>query len=393
MIHRSLSGELHDDPRRSGAASRPRPPSRPRLSRPPPGRPRRRRLAGLVAAAALAALGCGAGASSQPASPATQPAAPMTPAQIAARATPAVVTIRGDGSLGAGFLVREDGWIATNFHVIAGAADLKVILWDQSEHPVLEVLAFDEDRDLAIVRIHARRKLPLLPLGDSGAVRPGDPVVAIGHPLGLADTVSNGLVSAVRVVDPALTLLQISAPIAPGSSGGPLFNERGEVIGVAAAVATQGQNLNFGVPAAYLKKLLVHPDPVPLSTFAAETAEEGTALPPVKRAVPRHALALLRGCTEDDLLVLARTMDGAIQVGSPLYNQGDFASCYHIYEGAALDMERRLGAACKGPKQALAEGRRKAAGLDDNAAQAWAMRDAFDGLLDVILRKVHGDVE
>ncbi|XXX79632.1 trypsin-like peptidase domain-containing protein [Sorangium sp. So ce134] len=382
MNHRSLRGELHDDDRRPSAA----PPSR---SRPP----RRRlwpRLSGLLAAAALAALGCGAGSSGQPASSAPSPAA-MTPAQIAARATPAVVTIRGDDSLGAGFLVREDGWIATNYHVIAGSADLKVVLWDQSEHPVLEVLAFDEDRDLAIVRIHAPRKLPLLSLGDSRAVRPGDPVVAIGHPLGLADTVSNGLVSAVRVVDPALTLLQISAPIAPGSSGGPLFNERGEVIGVAAAVATQGQNLNFGVPADYLKSLLVHPDPVPLSTFAAETADEEQALPAVKRSVPHHALTILRGCTEGDLLVLARTMDGAIQVGSPLYNQGDFASCYHIYEGASLDMERRLGPACRGPRQALAEGRRKAAGLDDNAAQAWAMRDAFDGLLDVILRKVHGD--
>ncbi|XXY46950.1 trypsin-like peptidase domain-containing protein [Sorangium sp. So ce269] len=386
MNHRSLPGELHDDDRRPGAA----PPPRPH----PPRRPVWPRLAGLVAAAAaLAALGCGAGSSGQHASAASREAAAMTPAQIAARATPAVVTIRGDGSLGAGFLVREDGWIATNFHVIAGMPDLQVVLWDQSEHPVIEVLAFDEDRDLAIVRIHAPRKLPLLPLGDSGAVRPGDPVVAIGHPLGLADTVSNGLVSAVRVVDPALTLLQISAPIAPGSSGGPLFNERGEVIGVAAAVATQGQNLNFGVPAAYLKKLLVHPDPVPLSTFAAETADEEPALPAVKRSVPHHALSLLRGCTEGDLLVLARTMDGAIQVGSPLYNEGDFASCYHIYEGAALDMERRLGAACRGPKQALAEGRRKASRLDDNAAQAWAMRDAFDGLLDVILRKVHGDAD
>jgi hypothetical protein len=316
----------------------------------------------------------------------------MTPAQIAARAMPAIVTIRGDRSMGAGFVVRENGWIATNFHVIAGAPELTVVLSDQSEHPVIEVLAFDEDRDLAVIRIHAPRRLPQLSLGDSAAVQPGDPVVAIGHPLGLADTVSNGLVSAVRVVDPALTLLQISAPIAQGSSGGPLFNDRGEVIGVAAAVSTQGQNLNFGVPSGYLRKLLAHPDPVPLSTFAAETAEE-ESLPRVKRSVPRHALSLLRGCSEGDLLVLAKTMDGAIQVGSPLYNQGDFASSYHVYAGAALDMERRLGAACKGPRQALAEGRRKAAALDDTAAQAWAMRDAFDGLLDVILRKVHGDDE
>jgi hypothetical protein len=83
-------------------------------------------------------------------------------------------------------------------------------------------------------------------------------------------------------------------------------------------------------------------------------------------------------------------MDGAIQVGSPLYNQGDFASCYHVYAGAALDLERRLGAACKGPRQTLGDGRRRAAELDDAAAQAWAMRDAFDGLLEVILRKVRG---
>src|SRR5688500_17856949 len=103
MNHRSLPGELHDDDGRSSAA----PPPHPRPRR----RPRWRRPAGLLAAAALAALGCGAGSGGQPASAASQPAA-MTPAQIAARATPAVVTIRGDGSLGAGFLVREDGWIA-----------------------------------------------------------------------------------------------------------------------------------------------------------------------------------------------------------------------------------------------------------------------------------------
>lgn len=384
MNHRGLPGELHDDDQRSCAA----PPSRLQ----PPRRPVWPRASALLAAATLAALGCAATSADQPALSASQPAA-MTPAQIAARAMPAVVTIRGDGSLGAGFLVREDGWIATNFHVVAGMPDLKVVLADQSEHPVLEVLAFDEARDLAIVRIHAPRRLPLLSLGNSGAVRPGDPVVAIGHPLGLADTVSNGLVSAVRVVDPELTLLQISAPIAPGSSGGPLFNDHGEVIGVAAAVSTQGQNLNFGVPADYLKLLLVRPDPVPLSTFAAETADEERGLPAVKRSVPHHALAILRGCTEGDLLVLARTMDGAIQVGSPLYNQGDFASCYHVYAGASLDMERRLGPACRGPRNALVEGRRKAAGLDDEAAQAWAMRDAFDGLLEVILRKVHGEAQ
>src|SRR5262249_7963339 len=177
-----------------------------------------------------------------------------TPAQIAAGATPAIVSIQSSDSLGTGFVVRADGWIATNLHVIAGADQLVVVLPDKSEHPVHQVIAWDDDRDLAILKIDAT-KLPVLTLGDSTRVHAGDPVVAIGHPLGLEDTVSNGLVSAVRVVDEGLTVLQISAPIAPGSSGGPLFNERGEVIGVAAALITEGQNLNFGVPSQYLKQL------------------------------------------------------------------------------------------------------------------------------------------
>jgi serine protease Do len=347
----------------------------------------------LAAAVALATLACGpapaptvAAPPRATARPVASPPAPvtLTPAQIAARATPAVVTIRGPSSLGTGFVVRADGWIATNLHVIAGSRELLVILPDRTELPVRQVLAIDDKRDLAIVGVDAK-KLPLLALGDSDAVRAGDPVVAIGHPLGLEDTVSNGLVSAVRVLDPTMTVLQISAPIAPGSSGGPLFNDKGEVIGIAAAVSRQGQNLAFGVPVAYLKKLLENTSPIPFEAFAAATT---APLPRVVRAVPQHELAVLQGCADGDLQLLALTVENAIQVGAPLYNDGNFAACYHVYEGAALDAERKLKAACRGPKKALGDGRRKAAGLNDAAAQAWAMRDAFDGLMEVIARKL-----
>src|SRR5262249_15007938 len=161
-----------------------------------------------------------------------------------------------------------------------------------------------------------------------------DPVVAIGHPMGLEDTVSNGLVSAVRVVDPSLTLLQISAPIAPGSSGGPLFNATGEVIGVATLVSRAGQNLNFGVPIGYLKLLLTKADPIPFEEFAATTP-----LPDVKRNIVHHNMSILVGCGEGDLRLLAEQLDSAVQIGAPLYNEGNFAACYHIYEGASLDAE------------------------------------------------------
>src|SRR5262245_9586019 len=84
------------------------------------------------------------------------PVTPLSPAQIAARATPAVVSIRSPDSLGTGFVIRKDGWIATNLHVIAGAEDLIVATRDKREYPVIEVLGMDEARDLAILRIDAK---------------------------------------------------------------------------------------------------------------------------------------------------------------------------------------------------------------------------------------------
>ncbi len=319
--------------------------------------------------------------------PQTPPAPPaaLTPAQIAAKATPSVVQIRSPNSLGTGFIVRKDGWIATNLHVIAGARELVVSTQDRHEYPVVDVLGVDPAQDLALLRIEAK-DLGVLVLGDSDAVHPGDSVVAIGHPFGLEDTVSNGLVSAVRVLDPAHTVLQISAPIAPGSSGGPLFSDKGEVIGVATFYSTQGQNLNFGVPIRYLKTLLDDTHPVPLSVFADATARPSD-LPHIKRDIPHHDVKLLAGCTPDDLERAARIMAEAIDVGAPAYNQHHFAACYHIYDGAAADMEKRLPATCTGPKKAMRDGRARAQKLDDPAAQAWALRDAFDGLMEVILRK------
>jgi serine protease Do len=329
-----------------------------------------------------------------PAPVAPPPPAALTPAQIAARATPAVVSITSPNSFGTGFVIRKDGWVATNLHVIAGASELTVVTADRHEYPVVEVLGFDELHDLALVRIEAK-EMSVVSLGDSDLVRAGDSVVAIGHPLRLEDTVSNGLVSAVRVLNPAQSVLQISAPIAPGSSGGPLFSDKGEVIGVATFYGLKGQNLNFGVPVRYLKALLEDTHPVPLATFAEATREvthdaphDGPALPQIKRDVPSHDVKLLAGCSDGDLEHAARIVREAIEVGAPVYNQKHFAACYHIYEGAAVDVEKRLPATCPGPKKAMHDGRTKAQKLDDPSLQAWAMRDAFDGLIDVILRKV-----
>ena len=84
---------------------------------------------------------------------------------------------------------------------------------------------------------------------------------------------------------------------------------------------------------------------------------------------------------------MVKMIGDAIETGAPLFNAGKADACYHVYDGAASDLSRRLPAACKGPVKALSDAQKRAAGLSDASPQAWAMRDAFDGLLDVIARK------
>jgi len=364
---------------------------------------------GVIHLSVVASL-LGACASTQPRSQAKAPAAnpaaaaptpapnaargSLSPAQIAAASTPAIVSIRTPLGLGTGFLVRADGWVVTNLHVIDGAAEARVTLSDKRSYPVLDVVNASAAHDLALLRIQGQG-LPVLRLGKSEAVRAGDAVVAIGHPLGLEDTVSNGLVSAVREVG-ALTALQISAPIAPGSSGGPLFNDQGEVIGVATAILRGGQNLNLGMPVKYVQELMQSPAPVRLADFAAARVvpSQQPNLPRVKRNIPHHELTLWNGCDDAALALVGHGIGEAIEVGAPLYNDGNYAACYHIYEGAASDIEHRLPKQCQGPKAALSQGRSNAATLNDPSAQAWAMRDAFDGITDALVRKMrkaHGE--
>ena len=312
-----------------------------------------------------------------------------SPADIAARATPAIVSVRTATSLGAGFIVDKGGLIASNMHVIAGSPKVMVTLADKREYPVKQLVNGDREHDLVIMQIDAK-DLPALVLGDSDAMRPGDPIVAIGHPMGLADTVSNGLVSAVRKIDESLTVLQISAPIAPGSSGGPIFNDRGEVIGVATAIFTGGQNLNFGMPVNYVKTLLKTRDPVRIEVFAAATAHFNSPAADGKRNAPAYPLSILDGCSDADLGLIVKTLGEAIEIGAPMYNEGNFVGCYLVYIGAAADLEHKLRRGCRPPAIALEKKRVKAERLKNPGDQAWALRDAFDGLLEVIDRKATG---
>ena len=179
---------------------------------------------------------------------------------IVKAANGAVVTIfvkAGDTRIeGTGFLVSPEGAIVTNYHVIK-TGDVAVVKFpDGTVLHVDGVLAADKDRDLAVIKIHGKT-FQTLTLGNSDRVQVGEEVVAIGDSLGLELTVSNGILSGVRTVEKeGRKLLQTTAPISHGNSGGPLFNMTGEVIGINTMFLGDGQNLNFAIPVNDAKRLL-----------------------------------------------------------------------------------------------------------------------------------------
>lgn len=158
---------------------------------------------------------------------------------------------------GSGFIVSNDGLIVTNYHVIAEGTSAVVKLPDGAFYIVDGVLALDKSRDIAIIKAHGQ-DLKTLALGNSDRVQVGEEVVAIGNPLSLESTVSNGILSGIRTdEDLGGKFLQVTTPISPGSSGGPLFNMAGEVIGVTTMYLKGGENLNFATPINDAKRLLL----------------------------------------------------------------------------------------------------------------------------------------
>ena len=160
---------------------------------------------------------------------------------------------RGTGALGSGFVIRGDGLIVTNRHVIVGARVVRVRLSDAREVPA-RILGADAVTDIALLKIEAGH-LPVLRLGSSGAVAVGDAVIAIGNPFGLGQSVSAGIISArARTLedDPYIDFLQTDAAINRGNSGGPLLSLDGTVVGVTSAIFSPSGGsvgLGFAIPA------------------------------------------------------------------------------------------------------------------------------------------------
>ena len=207
--------------------------------------------------------------------------AQQTIADIVKQSSDAVVLIVISNStgqetaLGSGFLISSDGRIVTNYHVIKGAHSAIVKLSSGAFFPVASVLASDPQEDLAVLKVTGKN-LPSLQLADHDEVHVGDHVVAIGSPLGLEGTVSDGIVSALRE-DGSKRWIQTTAPVSHGNSGGPLLDMTNHVVGVVSmGVNPQaGQNLNFAIPSAKVKELLNAPERTAPFDSTAQTDRAG----------------------------------------------------------------------------------------------------------------------
>lgn len=352
----------------------------------------------------------------------------MTPKDIVQQSSDGIVRIEaGTEKVGTGFIIDTSGLVVTNLHVVAGEKEIKVKLHDGTTHQVMQVASYDPSRDLALLRIAKPAKgLKSLRIGDSDQMTAGDQVVAIGNPLGVFDySVTEGLVSQVRTLctdekpapSPApspprtdlegkpipepdrvearcppggFSLLQISAAISQGSSGGPLFNQFGEVIGVTTAIITAGQAINLAVPAKYLKPLVQQSTNISMTRFADETKAEETdgndgSRVAITRMVPQHPITVLDGCSDQQVVEVVDAITSAIDVGAPLYNRGDIEACFRIYEGTSTKLER--DPPCKGVGKAFGDGLLRASAMATYKEKAWALRDTFDGLIDVAIKR------
>jgi hypothetical protein len=208
--------------------------------------------------------------------------AQFTASQIAKKYSSSVITVvtldeNGKPlSLGSGFFINTKGDIVTNHHVLEGISKAIIKTKNAEEGYVLEIIKDDPELDLLIARTSLRNTVPV-PLGNSDAITIGEDIVVIGNPAGLEGTISKGIISGIRESE-AIKIIQITAPISPGSSGGPVFNLSGRVIGITTALLKFGQNLNFAMPSNYLnsiKPISIKLGSLPKREIKERTTDEG----------------------------------------------------------------------------------------------------------------------
>ncbi len=207
-----------------------------------------------------------------------------------------VVLIENPDGLGSGFIINDRGYCVTNYHVVEGQTRIAVTIFHRAENGDFErrairdvkILALNPHFDLALLEIPAQKDLTLRPvfIADDDSHREGDSVFAIGSPLGLERSVSEGIVSTRNRNMQGIVYIQTTAQINPGNSGGPLFNDKGQVVGVINMKLAFGEGLGFAIPVTYLKHFLRNRD-----AFAFDRTNPNTGyhyIEPPRRSNPKQ---------------------------------------------------------------------------------------------------------
>ena len=259
---------------------------------------------------------------------------------IVKRISPAVVVVetqRGNKKgLGTGFFINSRGHIVTNYHVIYGADQAVIRTQAGRRYPVKKIVAENKEADLVLITADIPGQ-EISPIEVSGKLpEVGEKIYAIGHPMGLEKTVSEGIVSAIRKMPQLGDIIQISAAISPGSSGGPVFNSNGVVIGVARATYRTGQNLNFAVPGQKVLEL--------------KGGGSGHSFREFSQEMPGNALEMYqkgRAChAQKDYTSAVQAFQEAIKA------KPDFAEAYHG-AGMAYGAMKRTNLAVENFRQAV----------------------------------------
>ncbi len=279
---------------------------------------------------------------------------------ILAKVQPAVVTIRtgsARGGAGTGIILRPNGEVLTNAHVVEGASSVRVVLPGQDQARQARVVGADATEDLALVQVEGASGLTAAELGRSADVRVGDDVVAIGNALGLrgSPTVTRGIVSALnRSVSSLTGLIQTDAAINPGNSGGPLVNGAGHVVGIntASAGARGGQNIGFAIPvdrAAAVIERLRRGERAPAVGYlgvASSDADDGGAGAQVREVEPGSPAAAA-GLQPGDVIVTVG--------GQPVNGSGELAAAMRQRRpGDQVEIGYRRGGETRSTRATLA---------------------------------------
>lgn len=177
-------------------------------------------------------------------------------------------------NLGSGFFI-DDGTIITNYHVVSGTSSIKITDSENKSYYVEQVLGYDEKIDLVILKVNSKNEYLEK---NKEAIKPGETVYTLGSPLGLTGSFADGLVSSPSRKIESVDYIQVTAPMSPGNSGGPLINKYGEVIGINTWQYTEGQNLNFSININEIQNVKTD-KPLSMSDFQKETAGKSSSTP------------------------------------------------------------------------------------------------------------------